>query len=66
MKTLSFFSLVSEAWETTPISKKKALGVKRPFSRRYAERIWGEFFILARRTVGKLPVNFSANFDGEF
>ena len=36
------------------------------WSRRYAERIWGEFFILARRTVGKLPANFSANFDGEF
>ena len=36
------------------------------WSRRYAERIWGEFFILARRSVGKLPANFSANFDGEF
>ena len=36
------------------------------WSRRYAERIWGEFFILARRNVGKVPANFSANFDGEF
>ena len=35
-------------------------------TRRYAERIWGEFCILVRRTVGKLPVNFSANFDGKF
>ena len=34
--------------------------------RRYAERIWGEFFILARRNLGKLPANLSANFDGEF
>ena len=34
--------------------------------RRYAERIWGEFFILVRRILGKLPANFSANFDGEF
>ena len=30
--------------------------------RRYAERIWGEFFISVRRISGKLP----ANFDGEF
>ena len=36
------------------------------WSRRYAERIWGEFFILVRRILGKLPANFSANFDGEF
>ena len=36
------------------------------WSRRYAERIWGEFFILARRNLGKSPANFSANFDGEF
>ena len=36
------------------------------WSRRYAERIRGEFFILARRILGKLPANFSANFDGEF
>ena len=34
--------------------------------RRYAERIWGEIFILVRRSLGKLPANFSANFDGEF
>ena len=36
------------------------------WSRRYAERIWGDFFILARRISGKLPANFSANFDREF
>ena len=36
------------------------------WSRRYAERIWGEFFILVRRILGKLPAIFSANFDGEF
>ena len=36
------------------------------WSRHYAERIWGEFFILVRRIVGKLPANFSANFAGEF
>ena len=36
------------------------------WSRRYAERIRGEFFILVRRILGKLPVNFSAKFDGEF
>ena len=38
----------------------------RSWSRRYAERIWGEFFILVRRILGNLPANFSANFDGEF
>ena len=32
------------------------------WSRRYAERIWGESFILVRQILGKLP----ANFDGEF
>ena len=36
------------------------------WSRRYAEWIWGEFFILVRRILGKLPANFSANFDSEF
>ena len=36
------------------------------WSRRYAERIWGEFFILVRRILRNLPANFSANFDGEF
>ena len=36
------------------------------WSRRFAERIWGECFILVRRTVGKLPANFSANSDSEF
>ena len=36
------------------------------WSRRYAERIWGEIFVLVRRSLGKLPANFSANFDGEF
>ena len=30
-----------------------------------AARIWGEFFILAWRILGKLPANFSANFDGK-
>ena len=30
-----------------------------------AERIWGEFFILAWWILGKWPVNFSATFDGE-
>ena len=33
-------------------------------SRGCAERIWDE--ILAWRTVGKSPTNFSANFDGDF
>ena len=36
------------------------------WARRYAERIWGEFFILVRRILGKLPANLSANLDGEF
>ena len=40
------------------------------WSRRYAERIWGEFFILARRILGKLLANsqriLMANFDGGF
>ena len=36
------------------------------WSRRYAERIWGEFSILVRRILGRLPANFSANFDSEF
>ena len=36
------------------------------WSRHYAERIWGEFFILVRRSLGRLPANFSANFDSEF
>ena len=36
------------------------------WSRSYAERIWGEFFILVRRILGKLPANFLANFNGEF
>ena len=40
--------------------------VRKCWLRSYAERIWGEFFILARRIVGKLPANFSAKFDGEF
>ena len=31
-----------------------------------AERIWGEFFILAWRILGKFPANFSANYDGKF
>ena len=31
-----------------------------------AERIWGEFFILVGRILGKLPANSSANFDSEF
>ena len=35
-------------------------------SRGSAERIWGEFFSWVRRILGKLPVNFSANFDGDF
>ena len=34
--------------------------------RRYAERIWGEFFILVRRILGKLPANFSANLIANF
>ena len=36
--------------------------VHKSWSRRYAERIWGEFFIWVWRIVGKLM----ANFDGEF
>ena len=44
-------------------------------SRRYAERIWGEFFILVRRILGKIAGEFLsefgwriliANFDSEF
>ena len=38
----------------------------RCWSRRYAERICCEFFILVRRILGKLPANFSANFDGKY
>ena len=40
-------------------------------SRRYAERIWGEFLILVRRNRRKIAGEFPqrilmANFDGEF
>ena len=42
------------------------LVVGRCWSRRHAERIWRDFFILVRRILRKLPANFSADFDGEF
>ena len=32
------------------------------WSWRYAERIWGEIFILVRRILGKLPANFDCEF----
>ena len=35
-------------------------------SRGSAERMWGEFSILAWRILGKSPTNLSANFDGKF
>ena len=41
-------------------------GFRMFWSRRYAERIRGELFILVWRILGKLPANFSANFDGGF
>ena len=36
--------------------------VQRYWSRGSAERIWGEFFILVRRSLGKLPANFDSEF----
>ena len=35
------------------------------WARGSAEQIWGDFFLLAWRIFGKLPANFSAEFDGE-
>ena len=61
----TFIAFSAQAWNM--FGENVFLGRSPNFwSRRYAERIWGEFFILARRIVGKLPANFSANFDGEF
>ena len=31
-----------------------------------AERIWGDYFSLVRRILGKLPANFFANFSSDF
>ena len=62
---------VGLTWEHGPGTCANSISLSsfsktKSWSRRYAERIWGEFFILVRRTLGKLPANFSANFDGEF
>ena len=46
------------------IAKSGASSRKNCWSRRYAEQISGELFILVQRIWGKLPANFSANFDG--
>ena len=65
-KLLQLEPVCLEVVASSHLRAQLAPWVRISVSQRYAERIWGEFFILARRTVGKLPANFSANFDGEF
>ena len=49
-----------------PSMRAHAMPNRQWWARGSAERIWGDFFILAWQIWGNLPTNFSANFDGEF
>ena len=64
--SLSFQATTYRSLRRLQAQNRKKVTKSLFWSRCYAERIWGEFFVLVRRILGKLPANLMANFDGEF